>query len=65
MVHNEHNKPKRSGLFLIVLGAVLLIVAPTQYENSQELGMLALIGGFIMGGLGFYLKYAKKKRIWW
>ena len=54
MAHNEHNKPKRSGLFLIVLGAVLLIVAPTQYPDSQELGMLALIGGFIMGGLGFY-----------
>lgn len=63
MYHKEHNKPKRSGLFLIVFGAVLLIVAPTQYENSQELGMLALIGGFIMGGLGFYLKYLKKKRI--
>ena len=63
MNHKEHNKPKRSGLFLIVFGAVLLIVAPTQYENSQELGMLALISGFIMGGLGFYLKYVKKKRI--
>jgi hypothetical protein len=63
MYHKEHNKPKRSGLFLIVFGAVLLIVAPTQYENSQELGMLALISGFIMGGLGFYLKYVKKKRI--
>ena len=62
MVHNEHNKPKRSGLFLIVFGAVLLIVAPTQYSGSQELGMMALIGGFIMGGLGFYLKYVKKKR---
>jgi uncharacterized membrane-anchored protein len=62
MYHKEHNKPKRSGLFLIVFGAVLLIVAPTQYENSQELGMLALISGFIMGGLGFYLKYVKKKR---
>ena len=63
MVHNdEHNKPKRSGLFLIVFGAVLLIVAPTQYAGSQELGTLALIGGFVMGGLGFYLKYVKKKR---
>ena len=65
MVHDEHNKPKRSGLFLIVFGAVLLIVAPTQYAGSQELGTLALIGGFVMGGLGFYLKYVKKKRIWW
>ena len=61
MVHYEHNKPKRSSLFLIVLGAVLLIVAPTQYENSQEFGILALIGGFIMGGLGFYLKYMRRK----
>ncbi len=63
MAHNEPNKPKRTGLFLIVFGAVLLIVAPTQYSSSQELGMLALIGGFIMGGLGFYLKYVRRKRI--
>jgi len=62
MVHNEHNKPKRSGsLLLIVLGAVLFMVGPTQYENSPELGILALVSGFILGGIGFYLKYVRGK----
>ena len=62
MAHNEHNKPKRSGsLLLIVLGAVLFMVGPTQYENSPELGILAIVSGFILGGIGFYLKYVKGK----
>jgi hypothetical protein len=62
MYHNEHNKPKRStSLFLIVFGAVLFMVGPTQYQESPELGMLALVSGFILGGIGFYLKYVKGK----
>ena len=64
MVHNEHNKPKRSGsLLLIVLGAILFMIGPTQYQNSPELGILALVSGFILGGIGFYLKYVKGKII--
>jgi len=62
MYHNEHNKPKRStSLFLIVFGAVLFMVGPTQYQESPELGILALVSGFILGGTGFYLKYVKGK----
>ena len=62
MVHNEHNKPKRStSLFLIIFGAVLFMVGPTQYENYPELATLALISGFILGGIGFYLKYVRGK----
>ena len=42
MAHNEHNKPKRSGsLLLIIAGSILLMLAPTQYPTSQELGILA------------------------
>jgi hypothetical protein len=38
MVHNEHNKPKRSSaLLLIILGAVLFMVGPTQYQEFPEL----------------------------
>ena len=62
MVHNEHNKPKRSSaLLLIILGAVLFMVGPTQYQESPELGILALVSGFILGGIGFYLKYIRGK----
>jgi len=64
MVHNEHNKPKRSGsLLLIILGAILFMIGPTQYQNSPELGILALVSGFILGGIGFYLKYVRGKII--
>ena len=64
MVHNEHNKSRRSNsYFLIIAGAILLMVAPTQYPNSHELGTLALISGFIMGGIGFYLKFVKGRKI--
>jgi len=62
MVHSEHNKPKRStSLLLIILGAVLFMVGPTQYQTSPELGILALVSGFILGGIGFYLKYVRGK----
>ena len=62
MVHNEHNKPKRStSLFLIIFGAVLFMVGPTQYENYPEFATQALIFGFILGGIGFYLKYVRRK----
>ena len=63
MAHNEHNKPKRSGSFmLIIAGSILLMLAPTQYPTSQELGILALIGGLILGGIGFYIKFVKGKK---
>lgn len=63
MVHDEHNKPKKSGnFFLIILGALLLIIAPTIYPETPELGFLAFVGGFIIGGIGFYLRFVKKQR---
>tara|TARA_B100001750_G_scaffold152325_1_gene122067 strand:+ start:24 stop:224 length:201 start_codon:yes stop_codon:yes gene_type:complete len=63
MVHNEHNKPKRSSsLLLIIFGAILFMVGPTLFhQNSPELGILALVSGFILGGIGFYLKYVRGK----
>ncbi len=62
MVHNEHNKSKRSNsYFLIIAGAILLMIAPTQYPNSHELGIFALLSGLIIGGLGFYLKFVKRR----
>ena len=63
MAHNEHNKPKRSRSFvLIIAGSILLMLAPTQYPTSNELGILALISGLIIGGIGFYLIFVKGRK---
>ena len=63
MAHNEHNKPKRSRSFvLIIAGSILLMLAPTQYPTSNELGILAFISGLIIGGIGFYIKFVKGRK---
>ena len=66
MAHNQHNKSRNSGGFaLIILGALLLFLAPNINPTSPELGVLSLVGGIIIGGIGFYLKFirAKEKKI--
>lgn len=62
-MHDEHNRPKKSGgFFLVIFGALLLIIAPTIYPQAASLGILAFIAGLIVGGLGFYLRFIKKQR---
>jgi len=62
MAHNQHNKSRSSGSFaLIILGALLLFLAPNINPTSPELGILALVGGIVIGGLGFYLKFIRNK----
>jgi hypothetical protein len=61
MAHNEHNKPKKSGaFFLIILGALLFMIAPTWFADKRELGMVLIVLGFLIGGLGFYLRFIRK-----
>ena len=58
MVHGEHNRSKNSGGFaLIILGALLLFLAPNIYGDMRELGAMALVGGMIIGITGFYLRF--------
>ncbi len=58
MVHIEHNTPRNNGGFaLIILGALLLFLAPNIYSEMPELGTMSLFGGIIIGGIGFYLKF--------
>ncbi len=60
MVHSEHNRSKNSGGFaMIIFGALLLFLAPNIYPEMPELGTIALIGGIIIGIIGFYLKFFK------
>jgi len=62
MAHNQHNKSRNSGGFaLIILGALLLFLAPNIHPTTPELGILALAGGLIIGGIGFYLKFIRTK----
>ncbi len=61
MVHTDHNRPKKGGgFFLVIFGALLLILAPTVYPGTPELGIMAFVAGFIIGGLGFYIRFLKK-----
>ncbi|MBT8173093.1 MAG: hypothetical protein HKP26_01560 [Nitrosopumilus sp.] len=62
MVHADHNKSKNSGGFaLIILGALMLFLAPNIYPEMPELGMMSLFGGLIIGGIGFYLKFIRTR----
>ncbi len=60
MAHKDHNKPRKSGgFFLIIFGALLFILAPTYLIDSPELGIVSIVFGFVIGGLGFYLNFIK------
>ena len=62
MAHSEHNKSRNSGSFvLIIFGAMLLFLAPNINPSNPELGTVALIGGIIIGGFGFYLKFIRTR----
>ncbi len=62
MAHNEHNKSRNSGSFaLIIFGALLLFLAPNIHPSNPGLGTIALIGGIIIGGVGFYLKFIRTR----
>lgn len=62
MVHSDHNKSKNSGGFaLIILGALLLIVGPQEAIVPKSLSVIAWVGGLVIGGLGFYLKFVRNR----
>ncbi|CAE6501983.1 MAG: hypothetical protein QXY22_05280 [Candidatus Nitrosotenuis sp.] len=61
MAHSEHNRPKKSGAyFLIILGALLFMIAPLMFSETPETGLVIIVVGFLVGGLGFYLRFVKK-----
>jgi len=60
MAHKVHNRQRLGGgFFLIIFGAILFMVAPWQLAETPELGWAAIIFGFLMGGIGFYLNFVK------
>lgn len=62
MAHNQHNKSRNNGGFaLIILGSLLLFLAPNINPTNPELGFVALVGGLSIGGLGFYLRFFRNR----
>jgi hypothetical protein len=62
MAHSEHNKSKNgTGFALIIFGALLLFLAPNINPGNPELGLMALVGGIIIGGIGFYLRFIRTR----
>lgn len=62
MVHDDHNRRRSGGFFLIILGALLFVTAPLYLADSPELGGAAIIFGFAVGGIGFYLNFVRGRR---
>jgi hypothetical protein len=66
MAHREHNRPKSGGMVLIVVGILIFIFAPSYFERQSIIstaeGIAAIIVGFALGGIGFYLTFLKKKK---
>ena len=49
MAHNEHNRQKKGGGFvLIIFGALLLFLAPNLHTDNPELGIASLVFGIII-----------------
>ncbi|MDI1495490.1 MAG: putative membrane protein [Cenarchaeum symbiont of Oopsacas minuta] len=61
MVHGDHNKNKSGGFFLIILGALLFITSPLYLADSPLLGGVAILFGFLVGCLGFYLNFVRHR----
>ncbi len=62
LAHSEHNRQRKSGgFFLIILGALIFILAPITFGDSPQTGMGFIVLGFIVGGIGFYLNFIKKR----
>ena len=63
MAHSEHNRSKKSGSYvLIILGAFLFVSAPLFFGRGTTEGAMAIAFGFVIGGIGFYLAYVRKKK---
>lgn len=62
MVHDAHNRRVSSGMFMILIGCFLFIVGPLYLSETPGLGAAAIVGGFVIGGLGFLVRYRTARR---
>ena len=62
MAHNEHNRPRGGGIILIAIGILIFVFAPRYVKNDINLGVVITLIGFVLGGLGFYFAFLKKRK---
>lgn len=62
MAHSEHNRPKGSGVILIAIGILIFFFVPQYHTKDLVGGMVLIILGFVLGGIGFYIAFLKKRR---
>lgn len=62
MVHDAHNRRVGSGMFMILVGCFLFIIGPLYLSETPALGAAAIVGGFLIGGLGFYVRYRAARK---
>jgi hypothetical protein len=63
MAHDEHNRPKKGGSFILILfGAFLFISSTLFFQPGSNEGKIAIILGFVIGGIGFYLRFVRKRK---
>lgn len=63
MAHSEHNRAKKGGSFVLILfGAFLFISSTLFFEPGSDQGKIVIILGFVVGGIGFYLRFVRKRK---
>ena len=62
MAHNEYNRPRGSGIILIAIGILIFVFAPGYIKNNIVLGVAIVVIGFLLGGIGFYISFVKKRK---
>jgi hypothetical protein len=62
MAHNEYNRPRGSGMVLMAIGILIFIFAPGYIKNNISEALVAVVIGFLLGGLGFYIAFLKKSK---
>ena len=59
-MHSAHNRTKSGSWYaLIILGAILLFLAPAIHPDEPELGIMSFAAGLVIGGLGFFLRFVR------
>jgi len=49
-------------MILIAIGILIFVFAPGYIKNNMALGVAAVVIGFLLGGVGFYISFVKKRK---